>query len=110
MPFVKGQKPPKKGQKIVIAPSGDLDLVRDAVREVKAVGLESTVTMPEATTVSPGLDDYYEMLVDYITSPTGNPLASESGRVSRSALYESGINIDAQLKMGSIRYIGKMEK
>lgn len=115
MPFQKGQRPPKKGEKLSVTPanaeltSADID----AVKEAMAVKPESAPLPPVSAEavkpVTPGFDDFYALTVDYITTPSGNPLEGKDGTISRSALYEAGVNIEAQLQMGAIRHIGRME-
>lgn len=113
MPFQKGHRPPKKGEKLSVTPanaeltSADIDAVQEAMTKPESAPLPP-VSAEAAKPVTPGFDDFYALMVDYITTPSGNPLEGKDGTISRSALYEAGVNIEAQLQMGAIRHIGKM--
>lgn len=53
------------------------------------------------------LDDQFLVNVDYITTPSGVPITKE--RITRTELYQAGVNINNLLATDSITFFGRVE-
>jgi len=107
MPFQKGHKGYPKAPKTTVKAVKGEPTAPPIVEAIPPVAPTPQTPVVEAPTgATPVIDDYYDILVDYITTPSGNPI--EAARVSRSDLYSAGVNIEALLQMGSIQFAGRM--
>lgn len=66
-----------------------------------------TEVAPAVMPVENQIDDYYDLGVDYITTPSGFPISNH--RVSRSELAQAGVNIDSLVGDGSLIFVGRMQ-
>lgn len=82
----------------------DLDKVELMGKPVQA---EVSQVAPAVMPVENQIDDYYDLGVDYITTPSGFPISNH--RVSRSELAQAGVNIDSLVNDGSLIFAGRMQ-
>lgn len=86
---------------VQIAPAVDPDAVTTQAATI--------IQVPEAKASIdiPRFEEFYAVMVDYITAPGGVPISKE--RVSRTEIYQAGLSVEHLLNEQSIRPLGRME-
>lgn len=69
--------------------------------------LPPMVNVPNPQTNAPVFDDQYLVNVDYITTPNGVPITAD--RITRSELYQAGLNVEYLLEVGAITFFTRIE-
>jgi len=86
---------------VQISPAVDPDAVTTQAATI--------IQVPEAKASIdiPRFEEFYAVMVDYITTPGGVPISKD--RISKTEIYQAGLSVEHLLNEQSIRPLGRME-